>query len=331
MAANQGGIYSVLDDERINGRADFFAGLGAGIDGSWATQIGTLVSSNSEIENYNWLGTVPQMSIWEGEALFQELPNYAAALRNQEYQAGLSVAKADLRRDKTGQISQRMRALGARAARHWEVLLSNLILNSETDGAGTIGGNADLTSQGYDLQALFDTDHSYTGSNFTTDQSNDLSGGVFDITTATAPTVEEAVDVLHEMIGQFYTFKDDQGEPINGDARNFMLMVGTNQLWAPFDRAVSVTNLSGGETNPLAGNRYNVQVVLNPRLSAKTTKVYMFRTDSDIRPFILQEEVGLQVAEEDAGMKAKNVEVMSWATRAAGFGLWQNAVLATLS
>lgn len=330
MSASNGGVYSVLDDERINGRADFFAGLGQGIDGSWASSIGTLVPSDSEIENYNWLGTVPQMSVWEGEALLQELPNYAARLRNIEYQAALNINKADLRRDKTGQISNRMTSLGRRTSTHWEKLTSDLILVSETDGSATIDSEPDLTSQAYDSQAFFDTDHVYTGSNFTTAQSNDLSAGVYDITTATQPTTEEAVDILHDMIGNFYTLKDDQGEPVNDNVSDFTVMVGTNALWGPLSRAASVGNLAGGETNPMT--QFNVRVILNPRLSANTTKVYMFgNAGGGIGSFILQDEVGVAVEEEDPGITKKYVIVQATATRAVGFGLWQKACIATLS
>lgn len=322
------GVYSVLDDERINGRADFFAGLGMGMDGTWATSVGSVVPSNSETENYNWLGTVPQLSVWEGEALKQQLPNYSATLTNVEYIAALGVNKNDIRRDKTGQIGQRMRGLGRRAATHWESLVSTLILAAES------ASGSDISGQAYDGQAFFDTDHSYTGSNYTTNQSNDLSGGVWNVATATAPTADEAAQCVLDMVGNFYALKDDQGEPINGDARNFQIQVGTVALWSPFSQAVGLQNLSSGASNPVSGlsqQGINIDVVLNPRLSASTTKVYGFRTDGDIKPFILQDEVGLSV-EEDAGtVTDKEVTIAATATRAAGFGLWQGAMLGTLS
>jgi phage major head subunit gpT-like protein len=320
------GVYRVLDDERINARADFFRGLGEGIDGSWAGMVGTIVPSDSATENYNWLGTSPQLSVWEGEALLQELPNYSATLTNIEYAAFLGIGKKDLDRDKTGQIRTRVAGLGRRAAKHWESLVSDLIIASET-AAGT-----DISGKAYDGQAFFDTDHSYTGSNYTTNQSNDLSGGVWDVTTATAPTATEAADCVVDAIGNIYSLKDDQGEPINGDARNFTIMVGTSALWAPFQKAVSLNNLASGADNPVAAlGGLSINVVLNPRLSAKTTKVYVFRTDGDIKPFILQDEDPVTVEEEDPGIKHKEIIVASKATRAAGFGMWQGAMVGTLS
>ncbi len=324
-AATQSGIYSVLDDENINARGDFFRGLGAGIDGSWATSLGSVISSDTEIEDYKWIGTSPQMAIWEGEALLQEMPNYAATLRNDDYLSGLKINKGDIRRDKTGQIRQRIADLGTRVSTHWETLTSTLIANGET-ASGT-----DLSGKAFDDQAFFDTDHTYLGSNFTTNQSNDLSGGVFDVTTATAPTVEESVDAILGMVGNFYTLKDDQGEPINANANSFTLMVGTSALWGPMQAAVSQSNLAGGETNPIAG--MDITVILNPRLSAKTTKVYMFANvgGGGVGSFILQDEVAVNVGEEDPGRTSKHIEVTAQAVRAAGYAQWQKACVATLS
>jgi phage major head subunit gpT-like protein len=337
MSASQGGIYSVLDDARINGREAFFKSLGETFDGSWAAVLGgTPIESNTEIERYKDLGSVPQMATWEGEPKFQELPVYGGALKNVEFMAGLLVQKADLRRDKVGRIQNRISQLGQRAARHWETLLSTLILASETDGSKTIGGDADLTSQAYDGQAFFDTDHSFTGSNYTTSQSNDLSGGSFDITTATAPTVTEAAAFMTNLIGHFWTLKDDQGEPANGEARNFTVMVGTSALFMPIASAFGLQNLTSGESSRAYGAvktlGLNIDIRLNPRLSAKTTQVYVFNTDGNgDKPFILQEETPLQIAEDMGTAFAKAIKVGVWGTRNAGFGNWQRAVMATLS
>ncbi len=323
MAANQGGIYSVLDDERINARADFFNALGERVDGSWATTVGTIIPSDSEIENYNWLGTAPKMQEWRGPLLASELPNYSATLKNVEYASGLDIQKADVRRDKTGQIRRRVAGLGEATGAHWEELVDQLIIGSET-ASGT-----DLSGKPFDGQAFFDTDHSYTGSNYTTNQSNDLSSGVYDVATATAPTTEEAADILNDLVGSFYALKDDQGRGINGNVSSWLVMVGTVALWAPLNRAATADNLAGGETNPV--RNFNINVVLNPALSAKTTKVYCFATGQPLGSFILQDEVAVDVMEEDPGKRSKVLEVTATATRSAGYGLWQKAMLATLS
>lgn len=326
MATPSGGVYSVLDDERINGRADFFTGLGMGIDGSWAPQVGSLIPSNSETENYNWLGTVPQLQAWEGEAMGKELAQYSYTLTNVPYEATLRINKDDLRRDKTGQIRTRMTNLGFRAGTHWESLVSTLILNGEA----TTNGAA------YDSQAFFDTDHAESGSN----QTNDLTATEVpsaNVTTAAAPTSSEMANVIVEAISHMQGLKDDQGEPVNGNANNWVIMGGTAALASAIHKAIGSELLDSGNSNPLMAftrdTNVRVQGIHNPRLSANTTKVYLFNTDStgDIGPFILQDEVGVGVVEDDPGPRSKNLYVMASATRAAGYGLWQKAALVTLS
>ena len=326
-------IYSVLDDERINARADFFASLGSRIESSWTSSVGSLITSASETENYNWIGTAPQLAAWEGEALLQELPNYSATLTNVEYLSGLKVDKADIRRDKTGQIRTRIANLGERAGKHWDTLVSDLILNGETAASGS-----GIAGQAFDGQAFFDTDHSYTGSAYTTNQDNDLVAGTLaalNVATATAPTSDEMADIIVGMIGTLQTFKDDQGEPINDDASSFLVMSGTAAINAAVVAAIGLQTLAQGASNPLAGyagtGGLNLTAVLNPRLSAQTTSVYLFRTDGATRPFILQDEVPVNVYENDPGPTTRHLEVTAQATRAAGYGLWQHAVLGVMS
>lgn len=340
MSANQGGILSVLDDRRINGRAAFFKGLGMGYDGSWATLVGGQpVTTDQEVGIYTDIGSVPQMGDWEGQAKFNELPAYSGALRNTEYLAGLLIQKADIRRDKIGRIQERIAQLGQRAATHWEKLISTLIVNSETDGSKTIDSKNDLTSQAYDGQAFFDTDHSFANSVYTTSQTNDLTSSDYaslNIGTSTAPTVSEAAAFITDMIGHFWTFKDDQGEPTNGDAKSFVVMVGTNQLYSPIQAAFGLQGLASGENSRAYGMvnslGINVTVVLNPRLSAKTAKVYVFNADGmGDKAFILQEETPLALAEDAGSDFDKAVKIGVWGTRAAGYGNWQRGVLGTLS
>jgi hypothetical protein len=333
-----GGVYRFLDDERINARSLFSQGVDAGIDGSWATRVGTVIQSDSEIEDYADLGAVDQMALWEGEPRFAELPNFRGALRNVEYITGLRIQKADIRRDKVGKIAPRVSDLGVRASQHWEKLASDLILAAETDGSATIGGLSDLSSQSYDGQAFFDTDHSFTGATFSASQSNDLAAAAYsslNTASATAPTPDEASAIVTDLLGHFWTLKDSAGEPANASARNFLIMVGTNQLFSPISSAIGLQTLSAGSQSRAFGAiqtlGLNVELVLNPRLSANTSKVYVFRTDENRSPFILQEEVPVQLVERPDDPFRKHIEVAAWAGRSAGFADWTKALVATLS
>ncbi len=99
------------------------------------------------------------------------------------------------------------------------------------------------------------------------------------------------IDVIMKMLQKIYGFVDDQGEPMNGGARNFMLMVPTN-MWGAALVALSekgVNTGSGVRDNPLVGNGgFNIEPICNPRLTW-TTKLALFRTDGRAKPFILHE------------------------------------------
>lgn len=330
--ATDSGIYSVLDDERINGRSEFFQAYDNGIAGSWASSMYTPIDSNSEIENYNWLGTSPKVSEWVSEFKYSQVPNYNATLRNRDWQSGLEIGKGDLRRDKTGQVLRLISQLGDAASRHPEEIFSDMLLVSET------ASGDDLYTKAWDGQAFFDTDHSYANSNFTTDQTNDLTNSevsALNVTTAASPTADEMAAILVGMVTHFYTLKDDQARPINGGLRNFTVMVGTGDLASAAAQAVSRDNLTSGATNPVVGLRSmgvgGLNVVLNPYLSSLTTKVFIMSGDGALRPFIRQEEVGLSVWEKMPEEDEKTIKVGTNSTHGYGFARWQSAVIGTLS
>jgi phage major head subunit gpT-like protein len=188
----------------------------------------------------------------------------------------------------------------------------------------------------YDGQAFFDTDHSEGDSGT---QTNDLALGDYselNVATATNPTAYELMNVILKMVQHLYTIKDDQGEPMNAMARDFLVMVPV-PFWGAALKAVNGEMLQSGTgsvDNPLKSAGINISVVANPRLTW-TTKLAIFRTDGRAKPLIMQEEVPLKVdaiaegSEEEFKYNRHLYGVK--AIRNAGFGYWQHAVLGTLS
>ena len=153
--------------------------------------------------------------------------------------------------------------------------------------------------------------------------------------TATAPTVDEMADVLVNLLTHFYTLKDDRGRPINGGITSYTVVVGTGALSAPAVSAVGLDSLTSGASNPLRGmaqsQGLSVRVRLDPRLSAKTTKVYVLAGGPRQLPFIYQDEVGLELFETDPGPDHKFIKVGAKRTGRYGYGAWQKALIGTLS
>ncbi len=304
----------------------FFPALEAAQEKMWANQLAMLIPTDRETENYRWLGQVAQMRKWVGGRHEQVLKKYSMQITNEEYESTLALPVPDLRRDKSGLLSIRVADLAGRTATHWNTLLSTLI--SAGDG-GTLG-------LAYDGQYFFDTDHAESGTN----QKNSLGASEVpssNVSSTTIPTAAEAANIIVETIGYIYGLKDDQGEPINQDAKAFTIMVTTSAHWAAFSKALSLELLDGSTSNPIMALKtkgITIDVIFNPRLSGGA-KVYFFRTDGTIKPLILQEEVPVNTKLIGAGSEEefKNNRHLFGvnATRAVGFGAWQGAALVTLS
>jgi phage major head subunit gpT-like protein len=320
------GQLSVFDSRDVIG--SFRKAYADSIDGSWAGALATRVDTDKETETYRWLGAAPALREWRGYRLYQALGRYTMSITNYKYEASLRFDLDDMRRTvKSGnQIPAVLAEMASKAGKHPEVLLNTLIINGDTTTSGLA----------YDGQQFFDTDHSEGASGT---QKNDLTATevpAADVTTATAPTATEWANTLLQTIGYMYGWVDDQGDPINGDARNFVVMVGTTSLYAGLVQAIGLNSLASGADNPLkAMQGINITPVLNPRRSAATSEFNIFRTDGNVRPFIHQVEVPLQTQiigtgsetefEEDAHkFGVKLVE-------GAGYGYWQHAAEVTFS
>src|SRR3954470_5701058 len=235
------GQLSVFDSRDVIG--SFRKAYADSIDGSWASQLATQISTDKETETYRWLGAAPALREWRGYRLYQPIGRYTTSITNVKYEASLRFDLDDLRRTvKSGnQIPTVLAEMAAKAAKHPEQLLTTLI----TDGDTTTSGLA------YDGQNFFSASHS-EGSSGT--QKNDLTATevpAADVTTATAPTATEWANTLLQTIGYMYGLVDDQGDPINGDARNFAVMVGTTSLYSGLVQAIGLNALASGADNPL--------------------------------------------------------------------------------
>jgi phage major head subunit gpT-like protein len=274
--------------------------------------------SDQASETYAWLGSSPAMREWIGGRLAKAMRENGITITNKKFEATLEVLLDEIRRDKTGQVMIRVNEMADRANAHWVKLLSALI----------IAGEAGLC---YDGQYFFDTDHSEGDSGT---QDNDIT---LNIGTTTAPTAAEFETAVLQSVSQIIGFKDDQGEPMNENAMDFTVMVPT-PFMAPAAAALKnpvIVDASGSRTNTITNlGGFNFQLVVNPRLTW-TEKFATFRADGNVKPFILQEEVELEVTAlaEGSEEEFKNDRHLYGikAIRNVGFGYWQHACLTTFT
>lgn len=298
----------------------FFARLEQSIGASWVGKIGMgPFKSDQASETYNWLGMAPAMREWVGGRNAKGFRENGLTIVNKSFEATLEVMLDEIRRDKTGQVMIRVNEMADRAAAHWAKLISELLLTGESAVC-------------YDGQYFFDTDH-VEGDSGT--QDNDLG---YNAGTATAPTAAEYEAAIMASIAQILAFKDDQGEPMNELAKSFLVMVPPTHMAAALAAVKNpiIADGSGSKTNTLVNvNDFTIEVVTNPRLSSWTTKFMTFRTDGNVKPIILQEEVPLEIAAVAEGSELEFNEKKHHygisAQRNVGFGYWQHACLTTYS
>ena len=306
---------------------EFFLQLESLLGAGWINLISMLFDSDQESETYNWLGMSPAMREWIGGRQAKGFRENGITIVNKEFEATVEIPVKWMRRDKTGQIKVRIGELARRAVEHWAKLLSTLIIN----GTGSTSGLC------YDGQYFFDIDHSEGDSGT---QLNLLAAAqvpALDVATAAAPTSLEAAKAILGVIAYMLNYKDDQGEPMNDGARSFLVMTSP-VLWSHLAPAIYSSLVTSGESNPaaalIASTDFKISVVPNSRLTY-TTQFVVLRTDAKTKPFIRQEEVGIEmdaIAEgSEEEFKNKRHLYGASATRNVGYGYWQQAAHATLS
>lgn len=314
------GDLSLLDSKGLIG--EFYAHLENSPVG-WVDQLAFHVDSNTEVENYAWLGQSPKMKEWIGGRKATNLKGFTYSLTNKLFEAGLDINIDDFRRDKTSQILTRIKDLASRTQTHWATLLSALII------AGT-------ANDCYDGFKFFAANHSEGDSGT---QKNLLTASeiaTLNVGTPAAPTAAEFSMLALDIIGHMMSYKDNTGEPMNDTAMNWAVMVPTNMMSAG-TTAINQNNLqgtSGVVQNVLKNDAFNISLIVNPRLTA-TDAIYMIRTDASAKPFIKQSELGVQLDvlgtdSEYAKLNRKAFFGVS-ASRNVGYGYWQYAAKATLS
>ena len=306
---------------------EFYKTLQMDQSGGWVDAVSMMFQSDQDAETYKWLGQIPQMREWIGGRQAQGFSDQGVTLTNVHYESTLEVLKRELRRDKTGQLLVRIREQAQRANAHWGKLLSTLIVNGTSTAAA-------------DGQFFFDTDHTF-GRN-TSNQSNDISADISAYPTAvagttTVPSVEEMQFAISDGIQSIISFTDNENEPMNEDATDFLVMVPTS-LWPYASRAVAVPGSGGGfaSQSDVDFANFNIGAVANARLDSSWTDSFaIFRTDANVKAFIRQEETPIQATSLAEGSShefqndAHLYGLDTW--RTTGYGMWQMACYVTLA
>lgn len=296
--------------------------------GAWAPRVSFMNdSTNQKTEVYKSLGAGPFPRKWVGGRKATGMKVYSITVENELYESTLNVNIDDLRRDKTGQIMVRVGEFSNGFVDHWNSLVTDLITNGATGGTGLA----------YDGQNFFDTDHAIESSGTINNNVTATEVPALNVTTAAAPTQSEMAACILGCVQYMYGWKDENANPVNGSARDFGIVVPVNLL-GPTAGAIYSERLDGGDSNRLmSASRsmgLNLSVMVNPRLST-TTEFYVFRLDGANKPFILQDETGIQIEvlgpNSDHAFYHNEYLFGGKANRGAGYGEFLHALKATLS
>jgi phage major head subunit gpT-like protein len=302
----------------------FYERLNAATGAGWLGAVAMDMDSNQESETYKWLGQVPQLREWVGGRDAKGFTSNGLTIQNKVWEATLTVLIDEIRRDKTGQVMVRVNELAERAASHPASLISTLILN----GAGATSGLA------YDGQYFFDTDHSEGSSG---SQSNSIT---FDISdgglggTYLQPTAASMQRAILNAVSAMLAFKDDQGEPMNENASQFLVMVPPVYM-TPAMAACNLVSLDAGASGLIANqSMFSIKPVINARLSSWTDKFVVFNADGSTKAFINQIEQPVQIDAQAEGSPEEfnNRRHLYGLSRIGNvaYGMWQKACLVTM-
>ncbi len=268
------GAHALISDRALVGM--YYQRLEQG-DFAWVDGVSMPIPSSQDEETHKWLGMSPTFREWLGGRDAKGFRDDGITITNRDFESTIEYHERDLAEDKTGQLQVRINEHADRAGSHDASLLSTLIINGESTVC-------------YDGQYFFDTDHSEGDSG---SLSNDISVDISALPvgthgSVTAPSPSEMAACLLKGVEQMYSFKDDQGEPLNETAKKFLVQLPVS-LWWPAAAAVSNASFAGSETNVIVNlDGFEFNLSPNPRLTW-TDKFAMFRTDGSTKPFIRQE------------------------------------------
>lgn len=256
-----------------NVQGTYFLGYERGAS-EWARRIAEQTTTDQPMELFKWLGSVAAPQKFEGERKRNSLTDYGLQIISEKYELTVDADIDDVRRDKTGHILKRIGEMGGKMASLDERLLSTMLESSVTC---------------YDQVALWSSSHK-VGKTGTT-QSNDKT--VTGIADPDAPTSAEMVKAVMAGLKQLMGMLDDRGDPMNQNAKRFVL-VSPLKYWDVVVAALQNVYTSAGVNNTLLNAGVSITPFTNVRLTGSAAaagrRLYLFREDASVLPFITQDE-----------------------------------------
>lgn len=267
-------------------------------------QTAMLVPSGSSQNDYNWLSAFPRMRKWIGEKAIKSLEAFKYSIVNDDWEATVEVNRNHIDDDQLGIYAPQAQMAGFSARQLPDEIVSDLKNNA-------------FTSQCYDGQYFYDTDHPVAGANV----SNKLAVALSVATPAAAAASYGAARTA------IMSFKDDEG-------RALALIPNVLEV-PPALESVALTLINSDKLNDNSPNPYKgtATVLVNPRLTSSTAW-FLHVTNMPVKPFIYQERKAPVFVEQtdpqaDDVFNRKLFKFGAEARAAGGYAFWQMSVGST--
>ena len=109
-------------------------------------RIATTVKSTTREQRYGWLGKMPRIREWIGDRVVQNISEFDYSIKEKKFELTVAVDRDDIETDNLGQYDLLFEGIGQASVNDVEQLIWNTL-------------RAGFTSNCYDGQFFFDTDH----------------------------------------------------------------------------------------------------------------------------------------------------------------------------
>lgn len=280
--------------------------------------IATKVDSNSDRENYAWLGEVAPLNEFVDELEYGDIQDgpdvdldggtsrAGYEVMNKKYTGALAFKRDDIADSKTGGQRIRIRDLAQRARRKSSALLVTALINGTSD-------------KGYDNNEFFSATHPERG----------LSGGTqSNLLTGSGTSTANCSTDIGSAIAALWNFLDEGGEPLNEFFQEIWIGYPP-ALNKPISEAVKAGIISN--TTNVQFDNQKIKLISMPRLtSTSAVDYYVGIADAEVRGLVWQDREGITLEEMGPGSETWfNLEQQAYKARMrgrAGYGRWQRLV-----
>lgn len=255
------------------------------------TRISSERPSQRRTETVPITGRAPAVRQWTGTRQTGGALEKQKTITHLKFETSVEVEKDTLDDDQSGDMQKVIGSLGTRIGNYPnKVVFGDLIDNAEVT-TSRFGASWESTSA-----AFLDTDHSYTGGVYTTNQDNDLT---FAAATGTLPTLSELQGGVQQAQAAILGMKDDQGEPYweGNPPQRWILVVPPAYAQVAKQFAQSANVPAYGMTGVAADNilRGSVEVIVNLYTSASTKIWVIAEAGGEARPFGISMRRGVRL------------------------------------